>query len=260
MRCLVLLIVMLNATLAVAGPKKRKLLDGVHAAVVEVVKARKSQPVVVFDLDATLYDNRPRTLAILKEWARQPDEINTFAAQKVLGLRIDQVEYLVADTLKNLGITEAITIKRAVNFWLPRFFGDSAVLDWPMPGGPAFVAKLYDAGAHIVYLTGRDAPRMLEGTIRSLQLAGYPIGLVRTQLIMKPRSVDLDDTAFKGQVVKHLRQSGTVVALFDNESGNVNMMRTRFPDAKIIFLKTAFDPRKAEPLKPGIRTIKDFRR
>jgi hypothetical protein len=240
-----------------AQADQKALLDGVHAAVVQTVKAGKTQPVVVFDLDATLYDNRPRTLAILKEWAAQPQVMGTPASTAILGLKLEQVEYLVSDTVAKVKVTDPRVVEQIFKYWWDRFFGDRAVLDWPTAGGPAYVNRLYGAGAHIVYLTGRDAPQMLMGTTRSLQDAGYPIGLPRTQLIMKP-AFKTDDEVFKATVMADLKRTGHVVALFDNESGNVNVMKTHFPDATVVFLTTMFNPKKAKPLKAGILKIKDF--
>ena len=56
-------------------------------------------PVVVFDLDATLFDNRPRTLEIIHEFVREVEEDDPELANKLLTLELGKVEYLLSDTL-----------------------------------------------------------------------------------------------------------------------------------------------------------------
>ena len=243
-----------------ALPGQIALLGKVASEVAAVVKAGKSQPVVVFDLDATLFDNRMRTLMILRAWATQPKQLGTAVAKKVLSLRLDQIEYLFADALAKVGVTDKATLDAIGAFWLDRFFTEWAVHDQVTPGGVEYVQALHKAGAFVVYLTGRDAPRMLTGTTQSLMISGYPIGQPRTQLIMKPHR-KVDDEDFKQTVMDSLRRTGHVVAMFDNEPGNVNLMKTAFPKAHVIFLKTMFNPKgKNLVVDAGIPSVIDFRR
>src|SRR5271155_5218437 len=73
-------------------------------------------PVVVFDLDGTLFDNRPRTSAIFHELA--PADRPRAAAATQLG-------YHVSDSLALLGITREDLVKDAFTFWRARFFADA---------------------------------------------------------------------------------------------------------------------------------------
>lgn len=233
-------------------------LDAVLSEAEAVAKVGTTQPVVVFDLDATLFDNRPRNIAIFRAWATQPDRLGTPEATKILAMKAEQTEYLVKDSLAKVGITDAAIVESVTAFWLERFFTEWTVHDTPTPGGPGYVQALHKAGAFIVYLTGRDAPRMLTGTTQSLMISGYPIGLPRTQLIMKPHA-KFDDEVFKDSVMSSLRRTGKVIALFDNEPGNVNLMKKAFPEAKVIFLKTMHRP-DAPKVDAGIPSVPDFRR
>lgn len=239
---------------------QKQLLDKVAARVDAVMQAGTAQPVVVFDLDATLFDNRQRTLKILQSWATQPERLGTPVSAQVLSLKLEQVEYLFADSLAKVGVTDPAVLESVKDFWLARFFTEWAVHDQAMPGGVEYVQSLYKAGAFIVYLTGRSAPRMLTATSQSLKISGYPIGLLRTQLIMKPIA-GADDEEFKQTVMASLRRTGEVVAMFDNEPGNVNLMKAAFPDAQVIFLQTMFNPKGANlVVDPGIPHVIDFRR
>lgn len=243
---------------ASAAWAKSPLLDQILVESKAIVKAGEAQPVVVFDLDATLFDNRPRNIAIFRAWAVQPANRGNPAVAKIMALKAEDTEYLFTDTFKKIGVTDPATIKSFGAFWKERFFTQWTVHDRPTPGGPDYVQRLYEAGAFIVYLTGRDAPRMLTGTTQSLLLSGYPIGLARTQLIMKPHE-SMEDEPFKDTVMSSLRRTGKVVAFFDNEPGNVNLMKKAFPKAKVIFLKTMHKP-TAPKVDAGIPSVPDFRR
>jgi hypothetical protein len=257
MRTAALALGLLTAIPALASPPQQVLLKGVVAEVDQIVQAGAAQPVVVFDLDATLFDNRLRTHAILQAWVAQPALANTATAKAVLGLKVAQVQYGVGATLAQVGVTDPKVINQAVAFWLARFFGPWAVHDRAMAGGVAYVQRLRAAGAFVVYLTGRDAPRMLSATVQSLAISGYPVGVNGTQLIMKP-SKDDDDEVFKASVMATLRRTGRVVAMFDNEPGNVNLMKQAFPKAQVIFLDTMHRP-KAPAVAAGIPAVRDFR-
>lgn len=240
----------------VVDTRPATLLAAVEAEVVRVQQAGSRHPVVVFDLDATLFDNRERTRAILAELALEPEVAGTAHGAALRRLKTEQVVYGVGDTLKAVGIDDAAFVKRAVAWWLPRFFGEYAVHDRVVPGGPEYVRRLYDAGAFVVYLSGRDRERMLHSTVHSLAISGYPIGLDRTQLILKPKA-STDDEVFKEAVMASLGRLGTVVGLFDNEPGNVNLMRRAFPAARVIFLRTMHAP-GAPAVGAGIESIDDY--
>lgn len=250
----------LAAPAAPAQGAQKKLPEAL-TKVLEDVKAIRAQgerhPVVVFDLDATLFDNRERTRSILAELALEPDLAGTAAGEKLLALQEAQVEYMVSDTLKAVGLEEPALVKRATDFWLPRFFSDVyATHDRVIAGGPAYVRALYDAGAFVVYLSGRDRPRMLVGTVQSLAGAGYPVGLDRTLLLLKP-DPKTDDEAFKTTIMESLGRMGPVVGLFDNEPANVNLMYRAFPKAVVVFLETMHSPNPPAVLE-GIVRMPDF--
>ena len=220
--------------------------------------AKQERPTVVFDLDATLFDNRPRTVQILKEYADEElKSARPEAAQKIATLTAPMVQYALTDTLKSLGVTEEAVVNNAAVFWSQRFFSDEYLrYDVPMPGAVNYVRSLYSAGARIVYVSGRDLPRQLLGSVRSLRDQGFPIGIQGTELIMKP-SVQTADTVFKQQATNYLRQFGRVVAAFDSEANNVNIYRRAFADGKIVLFNTAHAP-NAPPLLPNIDSLDKF--
>ena len=236
------------------------ILDEILARVRElrVTGATRGQtPVVVFDLDHTLFDNGPRTLALLRDYARTAGEQALSAALQALPET--NVPYTVADVLALAGEHRAEVVEAARESWGQRFFTDDIQrLDVPVPGAQSYVADVFEAGATVVYLSGRDAPNMLVGCAESLRAHRFPVGLAHTVIVLKP-SWEMPDLEFKRDVVDFLSSLGVVVASFDNEPANCNMFRRMFPGAHHVFLATAHAP-DSPPLDPGIPAIRDFLR
>ncbi len=220
--------------------------------------ADHSGPVVVFDLDDTLFDSRTRTVRILRQFGALatiqvywPDE-----AQTLRDAEIQKVTYRLEDTFKRLGITDPDFIKAAQGFWKERFFTDAYVqTDAAVPGASEYVRKLYDNGATIVYLTGRDSPSMGEGTKRSLAWGGFPLGH-QAQLMMKP-SKEMDDLAFKKTAIAEIAKLGQVVGVFENEPKNLNALSAAFPTAIPLFLNTQHSGAPEEP-SANARWVRDY--
>ena len=59
---------------------------------------------------------------------------------------------------------------------------------------------------------------------------GFPVGLVRTMMVLKP-DFETKDLAFKTEAADFISQTGTVVAGFDNEPGNCNLFLDKWPEA-----------------------------
>jgi len=240
--------------MATQKARMSKLLQAVLEPVKAAVDAGE-RPVVVFDLDATLFDNGPRTWQILVEFAEShdlPDLRKAVDAMNRTGL-----PYLLKDTLALLEHTDEALVKDATKFWFDRFFTDDyQSYDEPIAGAVHFVKVLYEAGAHIVYLTGRDAPGMLKGCAGALRQQAFPVGVVRTNMVLKPdfETADLD---FKTEAVDFIDGLGKVVGAYDNEPGNCNMFQQRWPDAEVGFIDTHAAP-GAPDLDDGITTFRDF--
>lgn len=250
---LLLLVFMAPGTAIAQAPILAKVLQNVREAY-----NRQHRPMVIFDIDGTLMDNRTRHLQILKEYGK--DELKSVrpdAAKKLTALQLSQVQYMLTDTLAAAGVTEAAVVNNAAVFWSQRFFSDGYLKhDRPTPGSVNYVRSLYSNGARIVYLTGRDAPRQLIGTVRSLRDHGFPIGIQGTELIMKP-TMQTQDAVFKQQVTNYLRHYGKVIATFDNEPANANVFRRAFPDATVMIYAAPHTP-NPPPLLPNISPLASF--
>lgn len=231
------------------APVLQRILDCIRAK-------RPERPVVLLDLDGTLYDNRPRTLRILHAFAAQLGPAHHDDAEKLRAITYAQLLYRLEDTLPPLGIPAEL-VERACAAWRLRFFTDAACSDdIPMSGAVRFVRACWDLGATVVYLTGRDIPGMLLGTSRTLRDDGFPIAIPRVELVMKP-AVDEGDTDFKLRLLEPLAELGQVVATFDNEPVNCNLFRKRWPEATSVFLDTLCAPGSPR-IDAGIESIRSF--
>jgi len=218
----------------------------------------KAPPVVVFDLDGTLFDNRPRSCAILRELADEWRAKHPESAAKLSQMRAEEMAYLMSDSLARAGLTEAERVEEATAFWKERFFADEHLRhDVPLPGAVDFAKACYDAGAVLIYLTGRDLPLMGIGSFRSLRDHGFPIGVPGTELVLKPDAA-MPDEAFKRLEMPKLARVGTMVASFDNEPINCNTALVTSPLCESVLVDTQHLP-GAPPLDPRVHVVADFR-
>jgi hypothetical protein len=215
-------------------------------------------PAVVFDLDGTLMDNRPRTCAILREYADTIRAREPALAKVLSSTQPDDLAYLLNDSLELLGVRDTDHVAQVQTFWRDRFFADDHLrFDVELAGAVDFAKACYDAGGVIVYLTGRDLPLMGLGSFRSLRDLGFPIGVPGTELVLKPDAA-MPDEAFKRLTAPRLARVGKVIAAFDNEPANCNIFIDHYPDATCVLVDTQHMP-GAPPPKKGVHVVGDFR-
>jgi hypothetical protein len=218
----------------------------------------KATPVVVFDLDGTLMDNRPRTCAILHECADRLNGRAPDVASKLRTVEPPSLCYLLSDSLEDLGVHDTAVVAEISAYWRARFFADDHLRhDVPLTGAVEFTRALYDAGAVLVYLTGRDLPLMGIGSFRSLRDLGFPIGVPGTELVLKP-DASMPDEAFKRLMAPALGRVGKIVASFDNEPANCNIFLAQYPQSISVLVDTQHMPGAPKPLD-AVRIIADFR-
>jgi FMN phosphatase YigB (HAD superfamily) len=213
--------------------------------------------VVVFDLDSTLLDNKPRQARILREFGQQHGIAALAAARPE-----HWVDWSIQRAMANAGLTideVARWADAAKQFWRERFFTSEYCRDdEPIAGALAFLRDVVAAGAVIAYCTGRHEP-MRAGTVDNFKRLGYPVpDGARVHLLMKP-VFELSDDDWKVESYARLKQLGAVVAVFDNEPTHVNGYRAGFPDATIVHLATD-DSGRPVLLADGVVSIRDFRR
>jgi hypothetical protein len=212
-------------------------------------------PVVVFDLDSTLLDNKPRQARILREYGQARDVAELMRARPE-----HFVDWSITRAMSNAGL-DAARVKAlgddAKHFWRERFFTSEYCRDdEAIAGAREYLEAVAGAGAIVAYCTGRHEA-MREGSVASFVRLGYPVPGPRVQLLMKP-VFELSDDDWKLDANARLAALGTVVAAFDNEPTHANGYRRAFPDALIVHLATD-DSGRPVTLLDGIVSIRDFR-
>lgn len=214
-------------------------------------------PVVVFDLDSTLFDTAARHHRILREFAREHGD--PALLEGVAGIALADLGWSLTEPLKARGFDAPDLHRDLQEYWAARFFSDPYVLeDHASAGAPEFVTACYERGAFVYYLTGRHVGGMETGTLQALVSRGFPALRGRVALHLKP-SFHLNDRAFKDTALEEIRSlRGEVVATFENEPGNANMFREAFPGA-LTFLVGSVHAPNPEPAHPDVIRIPDFR-
>jgi hypothetical protein len=226
---------------------------------VDSTVAQGKLPVVIFDIDGTLTDPNPRTQAIFQDYAAKHPKDAPRLHTGLKDLPLERYAYAPDSTLTLMGIADTGLVHRVSRAWLPAFFSNRYLSkDRALPGAAAYVTSLWNHGAYVMYLTGRDVPRMLEGTSASLRDQSFPVADPRAVLVMKgdPKQPDLE---FKKKVFDDVARLGVVVGVFENEPANLTAMEDRFPEAIAGFVDTTHDPKKTDVVRAQAAWLRDFR-
>jgi predicted secreted acid phosphatase len=228
---------------------------------VALLHQHKKVPVVVFDLDDTLLDARERSFRVIQDFANQSEIQEKFPkeSKKIKSISIQDLHWGLEDSFKSIGIMDERLIQKAKLFWSEHFFtNEYCKSDRPILGAVEYVKSVYVWGAKVVYLTGRDSPRMKNGTEPNLKSLGFPLDSDRAVLLLKPSATG-DDLMYKVAQVSTIKEMGKVIAVFENEPANINAFQQAFPQAKIIFVDTVHSPKPDMP-NPGVIWIRDFQK
>jgi len=234
-------------------PQLREVLTRIDQAVVDGVL-----PVVVFDLDSTLFSTEPRNLQIFREFARERVEQYPELNDLLKAVKREHMGWNIHESLRAQGLENETLLSELKRFWSERFFTDDYVLcDDPSPGAVDYVTAVQERGALVYYLTGRHVGGMELGTVRALKKAGFPYWRGRTTLHLKPNFA-MTDRAFKDEAMTDIRSfRGRVIATFENEPGNANLFLQAFPEALHFLLLTVCSTDAEEPAEELLRTL-DF--
>jgi predicted secreted acid phosphatase len=232
----------------------RQMDSTVLARTLERARQANGRGVVVFDLDSTLLDNRPRQARILREFG-----LKIGLAPLARTRPEDWQDWDIKRAMRNAGL-EPVEIDRvaeqAKQFWRERFFtSEYCVDDEAVPGAARFVTAARAAGAQITYCTGRHEA-MRAGSVACFERLGFPVPGAGVHLLMKP-TFELSDDDWKETAYGRLRELGTVLAAFDNEPTHVNGYRRAFPEAIAVHLATDDSGREVS-LLDGVLSISNF--
>lgn len=218
---------------------------------------RPGAPVVVFDLDSTVFDNRPRQARIIREYGAT---VGLPALTKCHALHLTDGGWDLAAPFRAFDLSaeyeaHALALKR---FWATRFFSSEYCIDdIEVVGAPRYLSLLARTGARIVYVTGRHEA-MREGSVRCFAKCGLPCPTTdgAVTLLMKAALSDEDDSYKRGAHTR-LRAMGEVIAAFDNEPTHVNDYATAFPEALAVHLATDHSGRPVQ-LEARVISIPHF--
>jgi len=228
-----------------------EILSAIESTVAEGVL-----PIVVFDLDGTLFITRHRTLGILADFAERTGR--TALAEAVAGISVEEQQYSVLSPLADRIDLSSEDKAAIIAWWRGHFFTDEwCATDTVMAGGVEFVNACHDRGALVYYLTGRHVHGMEQGTVASLVGNGFPMFDGHAMLQLKP-DFETDDEPYKIEAVKAIQAlKGRVVATFENEPGNANLFADGFPEAKNVLVGHTHRPDAPPPVE-SILHVDDF--
>jgi hypothetical protein len=233
-------------------------------AILERLRAEIRQvrrPAVVLDLDSTLFCVNPRSRSIFAAFLREHESPENLW-QRVHhhwneGHHVYSIRETIENVMRDLGEVESLprsyeVWKRFEPYWMEHFFSSRHMdQDRPYNGALDFVRSLFQTGAELIYLTGRDRLSSSEGTLRTLKAHGFPQG-ENTRLILKPGGRDsMSDELFKQRASELIAQQYDVLLSIDNEPENLLPMAKYFPRAQIVWMLTVMSKRvpDAEKLK-----------
>jgi hypothetical protein len=238
---------------------KRIAVDWPRTLELVLARAREHgrRGLVAFDLDSTVFDNRPRQARIVREFGAA---FGVPALTRCLPQHFVSGWSLRAAALA-LGVAEADFQRfgrELKAFWFARFFtSEYCREDIEVVGAPRYLQAVAATGVGLTYVTGRHEA-MREGTLACLAKCGMPVPGQRpgVGLLMKP-SLHEDDDAYKLAAHAVLAEAGTLLAAFDNEPTHVNAYAQRFPEALAVHLATDHSERPVE-LKAEVISIPHF--
>ncbi len=220
--------------------------------------AESVRNVCVFDLDSTLFNVSPRTEQILKEFAVEnniPDFLKINVNPKDWGLK--EILIRAGYDMSGQHLENISNHKNLVQYWTDKFFSNYYLhYDTPYLGAVNFVQTLFEKNIEIHYLTGRDIPRMGQGTREVLLKWGFPLASDQ-HLHLKPHR-ELDDHEFKlNWVIEFKKQKkDNPIYFFENEPVNINAIGKAITDLKIVYLNTTHS--RKENVNVPVIEIEDF--
>jgi hypothetical protein len=236
-----------------------------HRILKEAEAARLAQTpfLTAFDLDSTLFDLTTRMCRIVDAFIENPKFQHRYPreCELVRELPVKSTDWGLGEALTRVGLTQNTHgefYRDLHKFWAECFFSNSFLHhDEPLPGAVEFVKRLRSLGAEVMYLSGRDVPRMLEGTHRSLKERGFPVDEAGTELRLKPVA-EWDDAEFKIDVLRECAHRFGHIYLFENEPVNINLVAERLPDVRLVFIETCHSGEQQIADALALDSIKHF--
>lgn len=214
--------------------------------VLDLARAAGSNGMLVFDLDSTVFDNRPRQARIVREFGAER------GIKELLGCKESNFDsgWDLRGAMVSCGLSKDTAeglAKDIKKYWGARFFTSRyCVDDVQVTGATKYLHQSVETGARVLYVTGRHEA-MRAGTEECMKKWAMPLPKAgtRIELLMKPEQFESDDT-YKKDTHQKLHQLGKLVAAFDNEPTHANDYANGFPEATVIHLATDHSGRPVE--------------
>ncbi len=186
-----------------------------------IAKLLRKATTLALDLDNTVVDTRPRTVAAVKRFARKyRGRLPRGMRAKLLRINKDQVGYDWRETVDKLAIPSPAqgSFERT---WMSVFWNPKSLkLDVPVPTTMALIREAQKSGKRIVFVTGRRIDTFQAATVKQLQKLGL-INKDTSNLFLKPGG---NTAAFKTQLIKSWVGRGERVMLIDDSTANLKVL------------------------------------
>jgi Predicted phosphatases len=241
-------------------------MSGAATLLTEILKTTRDlrkqnlKSLVVFDLDSTLFDVSPRLERILLDFAAIPVNKLRFPEQiaKLHNIKTERKDWGIKNALQRAGLDgHHPEFQEAVfSYWQKNFFSNHYLqFDVPYEGAVEYTQALHQAGARIVYLTGRDVERMGVGSREVLLDWKFPLD-ENAELVLKPHR-SMDDAEFKADWFLTPEASAfSKVYFFENEPVNLNLLKQRASKVEMIFFESTHAGKQQPPI--DIPKVMDF--
>lgn len=212
----------------------------------------KSNPLIVFDLDSTLFDVAPRLEKVLIDIALEPAVQEKFPSviPYFKNIKTQRKDWGFVEVLQRAGVEHdnLDLFKTVRHLWIQKFFSNEYIhYDVPYQGSVDFVQKIGKLNIPIVYLTGRDVKRMERGSREVLQKWKFPLDDKKSRLVLKPDR-EMDDALFKRDWIhRYLSDNNTPVFLFENEPVNINLIAKELPQVELVFFDSTHSRQETPP-------------
>lgn len=186
----------------------------------------------VFDIDNTMVDTRPRTLAI----ARRFDELH--GTHYFDGLELEDVDLDGALTAERCGLPKDAA-EQFAQFWIEEFFpGAYFDLDLPLASMIELAKEAKAAGAEVIFLTGRiDA--LHDATVDELRRMG--LELSPDQVVCKP-DVSVRTSPFKVETLYAWMAEGYHLSWFITEGvRDAAHLQRELPGVPVVLLASPLE-------------------
>jgi len=222
-------------------PQSQGLLLRETLKAIQLASRGPATPVVVFDLDSTLFDVTPRLQRILHDFAQNPKFQTRFpdSCSILIEAEAHPKDWGFENTLRRAGLDghHPHFHQALKDFWIKTFFSNEYLeFDVPYQGAVEFVQSVFAIGAQIVYLTGRDIPRQGLGTEKILKKWNFPLDPRTCRMVLKPQA-HMPDAEFKEHFFQQFKPH-TAIWLFENEPVNINYIQQRHPHVQMVFVDT----------------------